>query len=85
VIRGEPQAKYFDLHEMLFWLHPVAESPFMTAKEYAAFWKVHPSTVMRWIRKGRIPAEQPNGPHGEYFIPRGARPAPVGGWPRRLA
>lgn len=60
---------------------------FVTTREYAAIWGVHPSTVMRWIKKKRIPADQPNGEHGEYFIPRGARPIvdhypPAAGWPK---
>lgn len=61
---------------------------FITTQEYAVAWRVHPSTVMRWIRKGRIPFEQPNGKHGEYFIPKDARPIkdkfpPAAGWPKK--
>ena len=62
---------------------------FITAKEYADYRGVHASTVIRWIKNGRVPAEQPAGKKGAYAIPAAMiienkheyPPAP--GWPER--
>jgi len=45
------------------------KSAFVTVKEYAEYRGVHPSTVIRWIKEGRVPAEQPAGRKGTYAIP----------------
>jgi excisionase family DNA binding protein len=44
-------------------------SAFVSVKEYAAYRGVHPNTILAWIRRGKIPAEQPGGPRGRYAIP----------------
>lgn len=40
----------------------------LTAKEYAAYWGVHRSTVIRWIKSGKVKVEQPGGKRGRLFI-----------------
>jgi predicted site-specific integrase-resolvase len=42
---------------------------FVSPKEYAAFRGVHWTTVIRWIKAQRLPAEQPAGKKGRYAIP----------------
>lgn len=65
---------------------------FISPKEYAAWRGVHVNTVIRWIKQGRVPAEQPAGKHGRFAIPAEMivkdplfRPVypPAPGWPER--
>lgn len=46
----------------------------MTVKEYAAWRKVSPRTVLRWIRDGKIRYERTVEPDGQYRI-RAPEPA----------
>jgi excisionase family DNA binding protein len=43
---------------------------FISVPEYAAYRGVHRNTIMKWIREGRVPAEQPAGKKGRWAIPR---------------
>lgn len=61
---------------------------FITPKEYAEYRGVHPSTVIRWIKEGLLPAEQPAGKKGHYAIPvemmvSNALRSPIQGWPEK--
>lgn len=47
----------------------LAKTAFLTPKEFAEFRGVHPSTVIRWIKAGTLPAEQPGGKKGRFAIP----------------
>lgn len=51
---------------------PMVKSAFITPKEFADFRGVHRSTVIRWIKMGHLPAEQPAGKKGRYDIPQEA-------------
>jgi excisionase family DNA binding protein len=66
----------------------VEKRAFITVKEYAAYRGVHPSTVIRWITDGRVPAEQPAGKKGRFAIPAemivsNSTYAPLPDWPER--
>lgn len=62
---------------------------FISVKEFAAYRRVHPNTILRWIKAGRVPAEQPAGKYGCYAIPAEMIIAhsvvypPVPDWPAR--
>ncbi len=45
-------------------------SQFLTPKEYAEFHGVHRSTVIRWIKAGKITVVRPGGNRGWFFIPK---------------
>lgn len=60
---------------------------FVSVKEYAEYRGVHRNTIIKWIRAGRIAAEQPAGKRGRYAIPAEmiiARPdlPPASMWPK---
>ena len=42
---------------------------FFTVKEFAAYRRVTPRTIIHWIKTGKIAAEQPAGKKGRYAIP----------------
>jgi len=75
------------LFSALIWCLTMDRPAFVTPKEYAEYRGVHLSTIMRWIKQGRVPAEQPAGKKGRYAIPaelleKIAYP-PAPGWPER--
>lgn len=48
---------------------------FMSPREYAHKFGVHPHTVLNWIRSGKIPVLMRNcGTYTRYLIPNSAKP-----------
>ena len=62
--RGSPVSDAEDL------LQASERGVLLTVKEYAAFKKVHPETVRRWIRAGHVKATRTVEPHGHLRIVR---------------
>lgn len=63
------------------------QSAYISVKAYAHYRGIHPNTVIRWIKIGKVPAEQPGGRKGRYAIPAQMidkhNYPPVPGWPER--
>jgi excisionase family DNA binding protein len=66
----------------------VREKAFISVQDYAKYRGVHRNTIMKWIRAGRVPAEQPAGKNGKWAIPRemiieNPTYPPLADWPER--